>query len=185
MSTLHLFSTCWSHVLITDVLYFRAMNISEVQALGIHMLPGYSDPYHGRPLTKGELGCFLSHYNIWKEVNPRRKVYEHLWIRQMGDLLVNLCLALDCGTRPGHLPGDWRRPALWDLLQTPLDEPDEGGGGRRTGLGSHVSLWLLHNLIGPLFSCAFYPFSLLLSLSFFQLYWSQENANRSPRESSA
>ena len=34
----------------------------------IKMLPGYKDPYHGRPLTKGELGCFLSHYNIWKEV---------------------------------------------------------------------------------------------------------------------
>lgn len=48
----------------------RAMNISEINALGIHMLPGYSDPYHGRPLTKGELGCFLSHYNIWKEVSP-------------------------------------------------------------------------------------------------------------------
>lgn len=46
------------------------MNVSEIHALGIHMLPGYSDPYHGRPLTKGELGCFLSHYNIWKEVNP-------------------------------------------------------------------------------------------------------------------
>uniref|UniRef100_A0A673YJR4 procollagen galactosyltransferase n=1 Tax=Salmo trutta TaxID=8032 RepID=A0A673YJR4_SALTR len=49
----------------------KAMNISEINALGIHMLPGYSDPYHGRPLTKGELGCFLSHYNIWKEVSPR------------------------------------------------------------------------------------------------------------------
>lgn len=36
--------------------------------MGIQMLPGYRDPYHGRPLTKGELGCFLSHYNIWKEV---------------------------------------------------------------------------------------------------------------------
>uniref|UniRef100_A0AAQ5ZMI6 procollagen galactosyltransferase n=1 Tax=Amphiprion ocellaris TaxID=80972 RepID=A0AAQ5ZMI6_AMPOC len=46
----------------------KAMNVSEVHSMGIHMLPGYSDPYHGRPLTKGELGCFLSHYNIWKEV---------------------------------------------------------------------------------------------------------------------
>lgn len=46
----------------------RAMNTSQVEALGIQMLPGYRDPYHGRPLTKGELGCFLSHYNIWKEV---------------------------------------------------------------------------------------------------------------------
>ncbi|XP_003964794.2 procollagen galactosyltransferase 1 [Takifugu rubripes] len=50
----------------------KAMNISEIHALGIHMLPGYSDPYHGRPLTKGELGCFLSHYNIWKEIVKRR-----------------------------------------------------------------------------------------------------------------
>ncbi|XP_064454074.1 procollagen galactosyltransferase 1 isoform X3 [Mirounga angustirostris] len=45
----------------------KAMNTSQVEALGIQMLPGYRDPYHGRPLTKGELGCFLSHYNIWKE----------------------------------------------------------------------------------------------------------------------
>ncbi|KAL6103085.1 colgalt1 [Pungitius sinensis] len=50
----------------------KATNISEIHAMGIHMLPGYNDPYHGRPLTKGELGCFLSHYNIWKEIVERR-----------------------------------------------------------------------------------------------------------------
>ncbi|XP_004071417.1 procollagen galactosyltransferase 1 [Oryzias latipes] len=50
----------------------KAMNVSEIHVMGIHMLPGYSDPYHGRPLTKGELGCFLSHYNIWKEIVERR-----------------------------------------------------------------------------------------------------------------
>uniref|UniRef100_A0A8C3LUA4 procollagen galactosyltransferase n=1 Tax=Chrysolophus pictus TaxID=9089 RepID=A0A8C3LUA4_CHRPC len=49
----------------------KAMNSSEVEALGIKMLPGYKDPYHGRPLTKGELGCFLSHYQIWKEIVER------------------------------------------------------------------------------------------------------------------
>ncbi|KAL2101587.1 hypothetical protein ACEWY4_003348 [Coilia grayii] len=49
----------------------KAMNISEINEMGIHMLPGYSDPYHRRPLTKGELGCFLSHYNIWKEIVER------------------------------------------------------------------------------------------------------------------
>ncbi|XP_049643660.1 procollagen galactosyltransferase 1 [Suncus etruscus] len=49
----------------------RAMNTSQVEALGIQMLPGYRDPYHGRPLTKGELGCFLSHFRIWKEVVDR------------------------------------------------------------------------------------------------------------------
>uniref|UniRef100_A0A8C9VE75 procollagen galactosyltransferase n=1 Tax=Scleropages formosus TaxID=113540 RepID=A0A8C9VE75_SCLFO len=45
----------------------RALNASQIQAMGIRMLPGYSDPYHGRPLTKGELGCFLSHCGVWKE----------------------------------------------------------------------------------------------------------------------
>lgn len=33
------------------------------------MLPGFVDPYHHRTaLTRGEIGCFLSHYFIWKEV---------------------------------------------------------------------------------------------------------------------
>uniref|UniRef100_A0A3B4Z8D9 Si:ch211-13f8.2 n=1 Tax=Stegastes partitus TaxID=144197 RepID=A0A3B4Z8D9_9TELE len=32
------------------------------------MLPGYTDPYSDRVLTRGEVGCFLSHYNIWKQV---------------------------------------------------------------------------------------------------------------------
>uniref|UniRef100_A0A8D0GP90 procollagen galactosyltransferase n=1 Tax=Sphenodon punctatus TaxID=8508 RepID=A0A8D0GP90_SPHPU len=49
----------------------KAMNSSQVEAMGIKMLPGYQDPYHGRPLTKGELGCFLSHYKIWQEVSQR------------------------------------------------------------------------------------------------------------------
>ncbi|XP_053907778.1 procollagen galactosyltransferase 1 [Cuculus canorus] len=48
-----------------------ALNSSEVKALGIRMLPGYRDPYHGRPLTRGELGCFLSHYRVWQEIVAR------------------------------------------------------------------------------------------------------------------
>ncbi|XP_077460689.1 procollagen galactosyltransferase 1 [Stigmatopora argus] len=49
----------------------KALNKSDIESMGIKMLPGYKDPYHGRPLTKGELGCFLSHYNIWKEIVDR------------------------------------------------------------------------------------------------------------------
>lgn len=49
----------------------KALNTSNIEAMGIQMLPGYKDPYHGRPLSKGELGCFLSHHNIWKEIVDR------------------------------------------------------------------------------------------------------------------
>ncbi|XP_077573035.1 procollagen galactosyltransferase 2 [Stigmatopora nigra] len=46
----------------------KALNTSQLQALGIEMLPGYKDPYSGRVLTRGEIGCFLSHHSIWKQV---------------------------------------------------------------------------------------------------------------------
>ena len=32
---------------------------------GIKMLPEFSEPFHGRALTYGEIGCFLSHYRLW------------------------------------------------------------------------------------------------------------------------
>ncbi|CAH1972786.1 unnamed protein product [Acanthoscelides obtectus] len=34
----------------------------------ILFLPGFEDPYHKRPMKLGEIGCFLSHYNIWRDV---------------------------------------------------------------------------------------------------------------------
>ncbi|KAM6948681.1 LOW QUALITY PROTEIN: B-cell lymphoma 6 protein-like [Aplochiton taeniatus] len=46
----------------------KALNSSQLQAMGIDMLPGYKDPYSGRVLTRGEIGCFLSHFNIWTKV---------------------------------------------------------------------------------------------------------------------
>ncbi|MGH0119552.1 UNVERIFIED_CONTAM: hypothetical protein FKN15_006044 [Acipenser sinensis] len=46
----------------------RALNSSDIKQLGVDLLPGYYDPFSGRTLTKGEVGCFLSHYNIWKEM---------------------------------------------------------------------------------------------------------------------
>ncbi|KAL4219684.1 hypothetical protein ACF0H5_022254 [Mactra antiquata] len=36
--------------------------------LGIEVVPGFTDPYGGRPMTMGEIGCFLSHYFIWKDM---------------------------------------------------------------------------------------------------------------------
>ncbi|XP_013008994.2 inactive glycosyltransferase 25 family member 3 isoform X1 [Cavia porcellus] len=47
------------------------LNSSVLRSLGVDLLPGYQDPYSGRTLTKGEVGCFLSHYSIWEEMAAR------------------------------------------------------------------------------------------------------------------
>ncbi|XP_029931190.1 procollagen galactosyltransferase 2-like [Myripristis murdjan] len=54
-------------VTLTEAVDGKALNSSQLLAMGIDMLPGYKDPYSGRVLTRGEIGCFLSHYNIWKQ----------------------------------------------------------------------------------------------------------------------
>ncbi|XP_067460737.1 procollagen galactosyltransferase 2-like [Thunnus thynnus] len=55
------------NVTLTEAVDGKALNSSQLQAMGIDMLPGYKDPYSDRVLTRGEIGCFLSHYNIWKQ----------------------------------------------------------------------------------------------------------------------
>uniref|UniRef100_A0A4W5MBE3 Si:ch211-13f8.2 n=1 Tax=Hucho hucho TaxID=62062 RepID=A0A4W5MBE3_9TELE len=55
-------------ITLTEAVDGKALNSSQLQAMGIDMLPGYKDPYSGRVLTRGEIGCFLSHYNIWEQV---------------------------------------------------------------------------------------------------------------------
>jgi hypothetical protein len=44
----------------------RSLGQSYLDRHGIRMLPGFSEPYHNRPLTLGEIGCFMSHYTIWQ-----------------------------------------------------------------------------------------------------------------------
>jgi len=36
--------------------------------MGISQLPGFSDPINPRTITRGEVGCFLSHYRIWEKM---------------------------------------------------------------------------------------------------------------------
>ena len=35
---------------------------------GIAMMPDFSEPYHQRPIKHGEIGCFMSHYNVWLDI---------------------------------------------------------------------------------------------------------------------
>ncbi|XP_047655886.1 procollagen galactosyltransferase 2 [Tachysurus fulvidraco] len=58
-------------VTITNAVDGKALNSSQLQALGIEMMPDYKDPYSGRVLTRGEIGCFLSHHSIWMQMVQR------------------------------------------------------------------------------------------------------------------
>uniref|UniRef100_A0A1I7ZVK3 Glycosyltransferase 25 family member n=1 Tax=Steinernema glaseri TaxID=37863 RepID=A0A1I7ZVK3_9BILA len=55
-----------------DYTYWEATDGNQLEkdeyAEKIKIMPGYEDPYYKRTLKKGEIGCFLSHYRIWKDV---------------------------------------------------------------------------------------------------------------------
>lgn len=45
----------------------KQLTYEYLEEIGIRYLPGYADPFHNRPMTLGEIGCFLSHYWIWEK----------------------------------------------------------------------------------------------------------------------
>lgn len=61
-----------------DAVDSKSLNSTYLRKMGIDMLPGYVDPYRERGLTRGEIGCFLSHFTIWNEV--REKEYSSVMI---------------------------------------------------------------------------------------------------------
>ena len=36
------------------------------------MMPEFKEPYHGRPITYGEIGCFMSHWKVWNDVIEKK-----------------------------------------------------------------------------------------------------------------
>ena len=46
----------------------RTLSPEKVKELGIVPMTEFRDPFFERPITMGEIGCFLSHYNIWVEM---------------------------------------------------------------------------------------------------------------------
>ncbi|XP_071636841.1 glycosyltransferase 25 family member isoform X1 [Temnothorax longispinosus] len=53
---------------IIDAVDGRTLNESSLKEWGVTPMSEYSDPYHKRPMTMGEIGCFLSHYVVWQKV---------------------------------------------------------------------------------------------------------------------
>lgn len=56
--------------------------------MGIQQLPDYRDPFSKRVMTFGEIGCFLSHYNVWQNVSKSLHYCSH-------NSLKNKCLCLN------------------------------------------------------------------------------------------
>lgn len=46
----------------------KTLNADLAKSMGITQLSEYRDPYKGRNLTFGEIGCFLSHRNVWIDI---------------------------------------------------------------------------------------------------------------------
>ncbi|KAG8455283.1 hypothetical protein GDO86_001471 [Hymenochirus boettgeri] len=124
----------------------RALNETEVSALGIKMLPGYKDPYHGRPLTRGEMGCFLSHYNIWKEISERSLAVSAVF---EDDLRFEIFFK----RRLQALLHDLQEESLeWDLIylgrkRMQVEEPEEPVPGVRNLVVADYSYWTLGYLV--------------------------------------
>ena len=53
----------------TEAVDGKKIDPKFLKDMGVSVLPDYKDPYSGRSMTYGEIGCFLSHYNIWKDVS--------------------------------------------------------------------------------------------------------------------
>ncbi|KAK2578642.1 hypothetical protein KPH14_012134 [Odynerus spinipes] len=73
-----LFKELGAHVETINAVDGRMLNESTLEKWGVKLMAEYADPYHKRPMTTGEIGCFLSHYVIWNKMLEYR--YEHIMI---------------------------------------------------------------------------------------------------------
>ncbi|GAA6101183.1 procollagen galactosyltransferase 2 isoform X1 [Tachysurus ichikawai] len=129
-------------VTLTDAVDGKALNSSQLQVLGIEMLPSYRDPYSDRTLTKGEIGCFLSHYNIWKQVVERKQ-------QQVLVLEDDIRFELNFKKRLNTIMKDVQRMQLqWDLIyvgrkRLQVKNPERWVEGIKNLVYPHYSYWTL------------------------------------------
>ncbi|XP_055314673.1 glycosyltransferase 25 family member [Sitodiplosis mosellana] len=80
-----------------------------LEEIGVKYLPGYADPFQNRPMTKGEIGCFLSHYRVW----------EQQVARELNEVLVledDIRFEPYFKQRALHLMDEARQIGGWDLI---------------------------------------------------------------------
>ncbi len=75
----------------------KTLDDSTIESLGVQIFPNYLDPIYDRPLKKGEIGCFLSHYLIWEEVSNLNNYMSIEIILFFIFCLFFFLIYLDCG----------------------------------------------------------------------------------------
>ncbi|XP_017570117.1 procollagen galactosyltransferase 2 [Pygocentrus nattereri] len=129
-------------VTLSDAVDGKALNSSQLQALGIEMLPDYQDPYSGRVLTRGEVGCFLSHYNIWTQVVKQQQ-------QQVLVLEDDVRFELNFKSRLNTIMEDAKRAQLnWDLIyvgrkRLQVKRPENWVKGVKNLVNPDYSYWTL------------------------------------------
>lgn len=55
--------------------FFKAIDGTNDEDLSKYnyKIPNWTDPNSGKPMTRGEIGCALSHYNVWLDINKSIK----------------------------------------------------------------------------------------------------------------
>ncbi|XP_065085939.1 glycosyltransferase 25 family member [Ochlerotatus camptorhynchus] len=122
----------------------RQLNDEKLQKIGIKFLSGYADPYHNRPMTMGEIGCFLSHYYIWEKM---------VTLNQQEVLILEDDIRFEpyFKRRVDQVLEDARRIGGWDLIyfgRKRLEEDDEKWvSGSDNLVVAGYSYWTLGYLI--------------------------------------
>ncbi|XP_071764136.2 procollagen galactosyltransferase 2 [Centroberyx gerrardi] len=130
------------NITLTEAVDGKALNSSQLQAMGIDMLPGYKDPHSDRVLTRGEIGCFLSHYNIWKQVVKQE-------LQQVLVLEDDVRFEPRFRSRLVAIMDDVKRTELhWDLIyvgrkRLQVKEPERWVKGVRNLVHPDYSYWTL------------------------------------------
>lgn len=87
----------------------KTLTENYLEEIGLKYMPGYADPFHNRPMTKGEIGCFLSHFWIW----------EKQVVQKLNEVLVledDIRFEPYFKERAMHLLEEARQIGGWDLM---------------------------------------------------------------------
>jgi GR25 family glycosyltransferase involved in LPS biosynthesis len=84
----------------------RNINQTWLDNRGIEIQPNYFDPFRGRGMTTGEIGCALSHYEVWKKIETDDEIQSALILEDDAVFPDNFLDEIDY-IKTNVKPNDW------------------------------------------------------------------------------